>query len=118
MAFVEVEKGSCELEETYPKFDEIGDYVEGNFMGFENGDFGKQIIIYKGEDEYGEPITQILPSHKNLRKYYSQIKKGDYIKVELVKILPARSENYGDIKFYKVYVDPDRAVEFEDEEEE
>lgn len=116
MAFEEVEKGSCKLEETYPKFDELGDYVEGNLYGFEDGDFGKQIVLYLGDDEYDEPILQILPSHKSLKKFYSNLEIGDYIKVELVKIVPAKSEGYGDIKFYKVYKDPERAVEFDNEE--
>ena len=117
MAFKELEAGAVELDGMYPKFDEIGDYVEGNFMGLEEGDYGKQIVIYKGNDEEGEPITQTLPSHKSLRKYYSQLKMGDYIKVELIKIIKSTNEKYSDKNIYKIYVDEDRAVEFGEGEE-
>ena len=61
MAFKELEAGASELEGMYPRFEEIGDYVEGNFMGLEEGDYGKQIVIWKGNDsETGEAITQTL----------------------------------------------------------
>ena len=113
MAFEKLEAGATELDGEYPKFDEIGDYVEGNFMGLEQGDYGKQIVIWKGNDpETGLAITQTLPSHKSLKKYYNKLTLGDYIKVELVKIIPSTNEKYSDKKIYDVYVDPDRAVEF------
>lgn len=117
MAFITLEKGASELTNMYPRFDEIGDFVEGNFLGIAEDDFGKKRIeLYKGEDEDGELLMQVLPAHADLRKYYSQLNRGDYIRVELVKIIPSNNENYSDKRIYKVQVDPDRAVEFGDDE--
>lgn len=118
MAFITLEKGASELTNMYPRFDEIGNFVEGNVLGIIDDDYGnKRIELYKGEDsENGEMLTQILPAHADLRKYYSQLNQGDYIRVELIKIIPSDNPEYSDKKIYKVQVDPDKAVEFGDDE--
>ena len=116
MAFKTLEKGGEELTNPYPRFDEIGDYVEGNICAFIVDDYGnKRIELYKGEDADGEIKTQVLPALADLRKYYSQLKVGDYIRVEFVKVIPSNNENYSDKKLFKVQVDASRFLEFEGE---
>ena len=114
MAFKTLEKGGTELTNPYPRFEEIGDYVEGNICGFTEDDYGnKRIELYKGEDEDGEVKTQLLPANADLKKYYSQLKVGDYVRIEFVKIIPSDNENYSDKKIFKVQLDDSRFVEFE-----
>ena len=118
MAWEVVEKGSYELEGLYPKFESVGDYAEGNFMGIEEDDFGnKRIVLFKGNDEDGLPIEQWLPSHADLKKYYNELTVGDYIRVELIKIIPSNNEKYSDKNIYKVLVDHTKDVEFGDDDE-
>lgn len=118
MALRTLDKGGAELTNPYPRFEEIGDYVEGNICGFTIDDYdNKRIEIYKGEDaETGEVKTQLLPSAADLRKYYSQLKVGDWIRVEFVKVIPSNNEAYADKKIFKVQVDDDKFLEFEEGE--
>ena len=119
MAWETVEKGAERLMNMYPKFEEIGDYVEGNFLGLGDDDFGnKRIELYIGEDEEtGEAKTQQLPPAADLRKYYNKLNRGEYVKVEFVKVIPSNDERFADKKIFKVMVDHSRDVEFGDEEE-
>ena len=119
MAWETIEKGAEELTGMYPKFDEIGQYVEGNFMGLEVDDYNNQrILIYKGTDAEDELITQLLPAAADLKRYYSKLNKGDYVRIEFVKAIPSNNENYSDKKIFKVQVDHSRDVEFGDEDDE
>ena len=115
MAFRTLEKGAEELSGMFPRFEEIGDYVEGNICDFTVDDYGnKRMEIYKGQNsQTGEAITQLLPSAADLKKYYGQLKVGDYVKIEFVKSIPSNNENYADKKIFKVMVDDDRYQEFE-----
>lgn len=116
MAFKTLEKGASELGNMYPRFDEIGDYVEGNICAFVDDDYGnKRIEIYKGEYDDGEIKTQLLPAYADLKKYYSQLKVGDYVRIEFIKSIPSNNENYSDKKIFKVQVDASRFLEFEGE---
>ena len=48
MAFRTLEKGAEELSGMFPRFEEIGDYVEGNICDFRVEDYGnKRREIYK-----------------------------------------------------------------------
>lgn len=118
MAWEIVEKGAERLTGMYPRFDEIGDYVEGHFLGLEKDDFGNErITLYLGEDpETGEAKTQQLPSAADLRKYNNKLHRGDYVKIEFLKIIPSNNEKYSDKKIFKVMVDHSRDVEFGDDE--
>ena len=114
-----LEKGGQELTGMYPRFDEIGDYCEGNFLGFEIDDYNNQrILLWKGnDDETGESITQCLPATADLKRYYSQLEKGMWLHIEFVKVIPSNNENYSDKKIFKVEVDDERDVVFEEGEE-
>lgn len=120
MALRTLEKGGQELTGTYPRFDEIGDYVEGNFLGFEEDDYNnKRIVLYKGVDEEtGEAKTQMLPAVADLKRYYGQLEKGMWLHIELVKTIPSNNENYSDKKIFKVQADEEKDVVFEEEGEE
>lgn len=112
MAFVELEKGGAEQIGEYPRFDEIGDYVEGNISSFYIDDYNnKRIELWKRVD--GEDFYQCLPAHADLKRYYDNLKVGDYIRVELKEVRKAIKEGYNDKKIYKVMVDEDRFVPFE-----
>lgn len=114
MAFKTLEKGGQELTNPYPKFEEIGDYVEGNISDFIIDDYGnKRIELYKGfDEESGEDKYQTLPAHSDLKGYYSQLNIGDYVHIELVKIIKSNNPEYSDKMKYIVQVDEEKAVEF------
>lgn len=120
MAWETVEKGAERLMNMYPKFEELGDYCEGNFTGLVEDDYGNQRIeLYLGEDqESGEPKFQHLPPAADLRKYYQKLNRGEYVRVEFVKIIPSDNEQFNDKKIFKVQVDHSRDVEFGDGEDE
>lgn len=120
MAIRTLEKGGQELTGAYPRFDEIGDYVEGNFLGFETDDYNnKRITLWKGNDEEtGEAITQMLPAVADLKRYYGQLERGMWLHIELVKTIPSNNENYSDKKIFKVQADEERDVVFDEGEEE
>ena len=112
MAFVELEQEPSAAEGLYPRFDEIGDFVEGNISGFIVDDYNnKRIELWKEID--GEDSYQILPSHADLKKYYNKLQVGDYVRIELKKIIPSTNPEYNDKKIYKVLVDKERFLEFE-----
>lgn len=114
-----LEKGAEELTNQYPRFEEIGDYVEGNFLEFAENDYNnKRIVLYKGNDEEtGEAITQMLPAAADLKKYYSQLKPGMWLHIEFAKVIPSNNENYSDKKIFRVDVDDELDVEFAEGDE-
>lgn len=119
MVWETVEKGAERLMNMYPKFEEIGDYVEGNFTGLVEDDYGNQRIeLYLGQDEDDIPKYQHLPPAADLRKYYQRLNRGEYVKVEFVKVIKSNDEKFNDKKIFKVMVDHSRDVEFGDGEEE
>lgn len=119
MAFVEIEP---EEEETtfqkYPRFEKVGDSVEGNLYEFDKDGYGnKRMVLEVGEDEEGEPILQYLPTHSHLRRFYKKVKIGDFLHVELAKLIPPKEDQEYPTRIYKVQVDPERHVEYDDDDE-
>ncbi len=116
MAFKEVEKGPEEIG-AYWKPTQVGDVIEGNIYEFAKSEYNNktqvQINLYLGEDENGEPIMTLLPSHADLKRTYVNLKVGDYIRVEVVdKIEPTGKSQYPKY-IYKVLVDDERFVEWD-----
>ena len=117
MAFRKVEKGPEEIG-AFWKPEEKGDAIEGNIYDFEEGTFNGrktvQINLYLGEDENGEPKMTLLPNHADLKRSYSGLEVGDYIRVEVTdKIEPKGKSEYPKFK-YDVFVDDDRKVTWDD----
>ena len=120
MAFEEVEKAP--EEKGIPKYwkpEQIGDNIEGNIFEFAESTFnGKkqvQINLYCGEDENEEPLMSLLPAHADLKRVYVNLNVGDYIRVEAVDKIQTENMNYPKW-IYKVLVDPDRKVEWPDDD--
>lgn len=119
MALRTLEKGAEKLTGMYPRFEEIGDYVEGNFYELATDDYdNERIVLWLGtDDETGEDKFQWLPSNADLRKYYTQLTQGMWVKISLNKIIPSNNENYADKKIFHVQADEELDVEFGDDEE-
>lgn len=115
-----LEKGGQELTGGFPRFEEIGDYCKGNFMGLELDDYdNERIVLWKGNDEEtGEAKTQMLPAAADLKRYYDQLNLGDFLIITFVKVIKSKNEEYSDKKIFKVQVDDEKAVEFGDGEDE
>ena len=113
MALKEVAKGPSE--DKYWKPAEVGDYVEGYFYKFEKGDYGRQIVLYKGTYDDGEYITQTLPAHADLKRTYINLIEGAFTRVEVVNIEKAKSRTGNDKFIYKVLQDEDDRLEFPSE---
>ena len=109
MAWEEV----TEVAPSYWKPEKIGDNIEGNIYEINDGNYGKQIVLDMGDDENGEIATTTLPSHKQLQNFIPKLQVGDYIRVELVKILPAKVEGRNDTMIYKVQKDPSKFEEYD-----
>lgn len=121
MAFKEVEKAP--EEKGIPKYfkpEQIGDSIEGNIYEFAestyNGQKQVRINLYCGEDENGEPLMSLLPAHADLKRTYANLNVGDYIRVEVVDKIQTKNMNYPKW-IYKVLVDPDRFVEWDETED-
>ena len=115
MAFKEVEKGPEEYGR-YWNADEIGTAIEGNIYKFVTDDYGnKRIDLYLGEDEDGSAILCMLPAHADLKRHYVNLERGDYIRVELVELIPPKKEGGYPKRIYKVLVDDERKVEWPDD---
>lgn len=110
MVLREVEKGPSE--DKYWKPAEKGDYVEGHFYRLVKGDFGKQIELYKGIDDDGEYITQVLPAHADLKRTYANLLDGAFTRVEVVDIEKAKSRTGNDKFIYKVLQDEEDRLDF------
>lgn len=113
MVLKEVEKGP--VEDKYWKPESIGDFVEGYLYKFEKGDYGLQIVLYKGYDEEtGEYITQVLPAHADLKRTYAKLVEDVFTRVEVVDIKQPKSKK-GNPKFiYKVLQDDEDKMDFPD----
>jgi len=113
MAFKEVEKGPEEVGR-YWNPEQVGDAVEGNIYGFVTDDYNnKRIDLYRGENEDGEPVMTMLPPHADLKRTYVNLNRGDYIRVELVKLIPTKKHPK---RIYKVLIDDERKVEWPDDD--
>lgn len=103
----------------YPKFEKVGDNVEGNLYEFYKDSYGRKgMVLEVGEDEEGEPLLQHLPTHAHLQRFYKKVAIGDFLHVELVKIIPPKEDQEYPTRIYKVQVDPDRKVIYEEDDEE
>ena len=104
--------------EKYPKFNKEGDFVEGNLYEYDTDGYGnKRMVLEVGEDEDGEPLLQYLPSHAHLQKFYKGVSIGDFLHVELVKLIEPEKEGDYPIRKYAVKADPERKVEYDDFDE-
>lgn len=114
MAFEDVE-----AEEVIGKYwnpEKVGDNIEGNVFEIVKDQYGNdRIVLDMGDDENGNIMTSQLPGHASLQRFVKNINIGDYIRVELVDIIPAKEEGRYDAKIYKVQKDPDRAQDYEEE---
>lgn len=116
MVLKEVEKGPAE--DKYWKPAEKGDYVEGHFYKLEQGDYGKQIVLYKGYDEKAEEyITQTLPAHADLKRAYVNLIPGAFTRVEVANIEKAKSRTGNDKFIYKIMQDDEDVMDFPDEDD-
>ena len=103
----------------YPKFEKVGENVEGNLYEFYKDSYDRKgMVLEVGEDEEGEPLLQNLPTHAHLQRFYKKVEIGDYLRVELVKIIPPKEDQEYPTKIYKVQVDPNRKVIYEEEDDE
>ena len=103
----------------YPKFEKVGDNVEGNLYELYKDSYGRKgMVLEVGEDEEGEPLLQHLPTHAHLQRFYKKVAIGDCLHVELVKIIPPKEDQEYPTRIYKVQVDPDRKVIYEEDDEE
>ena len=116
MAFREVEKGP----EEYGRYwnpDKVGDMIEGNIYKFKKDDYNNtRIDLYLGQDEDDEAILSMLPAHADLKRHYVNLERGDYIRVELIELIPPKKEGGYPKRIYKVLVDDDRKVEWPEED--
>jgi len=116
MAFEDVE----EAMDKYWNPENIGDNIEGNVYEIvkDNWD-NKRIVLDMGDDEEGNLMTTTLPGHAQLQRFVPKLQIGDYIRVELVKLIdPTPEQLEADPKrkptmIYKVQKDPDRAQAYE-----
>ena len=112
MAFREVEKGPEEVGR-YWNPDEVGAVIEGNIYKFVKDDYNNtRIDLYLGEAEDETAILCMLPAHADLKRHYVNLKRGDYIRVELIKLIPPKKDGGYPKRIYKVLKDPERKVEW------
>lgn len=118
MAFEEVEKGP----EEYGRYwspEKVDDEITGHIYNFVTDDYGnKRIDLYLGEDEDGNAIMCMLPAHADLKRVYVNLERGDYINVKLTELIPPRKEGGYPKRIYKVLKDPEKKVEWPEEESE
>lgn len=122
MAFEDVEEQEVDVGKYWaPK--NVKDSIEGNVYGFEKDQWGnKRIVLDLGDDENGEVILTTLPGHAHLKRFIPNLETGDYIRVELVKLLEpseddlAKDPNRSATRIYKVQKDPEKKIDYEPEE--
>lgn len=116
MAFEEVEKGPEEFGR-YWNPEQIGDSIEGHIYKFVIDDYNnKRIDLYLGEDEDKQAILCMLPAHADLKRTYVNLERGDFIHVELVKLIEPKKEGSYAKRIYKVLVDPEEKVIWPDDD--
>ena len=115
MAFEDVE----EAMDKYWNPEKIGENIEGNVYEIVKDNWNnKRIVLDMGDDEEGNLMTTTLPSHAQLQRFIPKLQIGDYIRVELVKIIDPTSEQLEKdssrkpAKIYKVQKDPERAIDY------
>lgn len=115
MAFEDVE----EAMDKYWNPENIGDDIEGNFYEVVKDKWGnKRIVLDMGDDEEGHLMTTMLPSHSQLQRFIPKLEIGDYIRVELAKIIEPTPEQLEEdpkrkpAMIYKVQKDPERAIDY------
>lgn len=116
MAFEDVEP----VEDKYWEPKKIGDNIEGNVYEIVKDNWNNdRIVLDMGDDANGNLMTTTLPAHAQLIKFIPKLKIGDYIRVELVKLIEPTKEQLEDdpnrkaTRIYKVQKDPDRAQDYE-----
>lgn len=112
-----------DVEETMDKYwnpETIGDNIEGNVYEIVKDQWGNQrIVLDMGDDAEGNLMTTTLPAHAHLQRFILNLTIGDYIRVELVKLVQPTQEqldadpNRKPVRIYKVQKDPDRAQDYE-----
>ena len=113
MAFEDVQ----EAIDTYWNPENVKDSVEGNVYEIKKDNWDNdRVVLDLGDDEDGNLMTTTLPAHAHLKKFIPNLEIGDYIRVELTKLIPPRKENGYPKRIYKVLKDPDRKVEWPEEE--
>ena len=117
MAFEEVEKGPEEIGR-YWNPEEVGEEITGHIYKFVNDEYGnKRIDLYLGEDEDGEAKITMLPAHADLKRFYVNLERGDYINVKVVKVIPPKKEGGYSRKIYKLLKDPENKVVWPDDDD-
>ena len=117
MAFEEVEKGPEEIGR-YWNPEEVGEEITGHIYKFVNDEYGnKRIDLYLGEDEDGEAKITMLPAHADLKRFYVNLERGDYINVKVVKVIPPKKEEGYSRKIYKLLKDPENKVVWPDDDD-
>lgn len=117
MAWEEVEKGPEELGR-YWNPDKVGDKITGHIYKFVKDNYGnKRIDLYLGVDEDNEAILCMLPAHADLKRVYVNLERGDYIRVELIELIPPKKEDGHPKRIYKVIKDPTEKVSWPDDDE-
>lgn len=112
MAFEDVEAVSVSK---YWNPEEVGENIEGNVFEIVKDRYNNdRIVLDMDDDADGNMISCTLPGHASLQRFIKNIAIGDYIRVELIEIIPAEEENRFDAKIYKVQKDPDRKIDYDD----
>lgn len=91
----------------------VGDSIEGNICNWEMDNWENSRICLEIEGGF----EKLLPAHKDLLRYNSKLELGDYIRVTLSQIKKSNNPDYNDQKLYKVQKDPERKVEYEEEDD-
>lgn len=115
MAFEDVQ----EAIDKYWNPENVGDNVEGNVYEIKKDNWDNdRVVLDLGDDEDGNLMTTTLPAHAHLKKFIPNLEIGDYIRVELTKLIeptPEQLEKQPDrspTRIYKVQKDPDRKVDY------
>lgn len=112
MSFIDLEF-EVESNVKYWKGDEVGEFLEGNICKEITDGYGnRQLVVDRGEDEYGNPIYTALPTNASIRRYYKNLMIGDYVRVEFVDIKEPYSEGMYPQKIFRVQKNPDKFKEY------
>ena len=111
MALKVIDKGPSE--DKYWTPEKEGDYVEGYLYKFEKGEYGRQIVLYKGYDEEeGEYILQTLPAHSDLKRTYVNLEMDAWTVVKVVQVIKPKSKTGYPKYIYEVLQDDEKKMEF------
>ena len=76
-----------------------GDILQGSVQETRQGVYGVQVII-KDEDD----VLTTTPSHKALQSKLSEVKIGDYIRIEYLGVDLPKVKGQQGVRLYKVFV--------------